>query len=133
MRNKLFYVVAFFLYACLGVRLYAFDFTYIISNGSIKITKYNGKGGVVVVPSAIEEKEVTAIGYEAFGECESITKIILPDTITTIEKGAFTWCVNLVEINLPDSIITIGGGAFSDCWKLSEIRLPKYLKIICNL
>ena len=40
--------------------------------------------GALVIPSSYNEKPVTAIGYEAFYECSSLTSVTIPDSVTRI-------------------------------------------------
>ena len=46
----------------------------ILDDGTIEITKYNGKCGNVVVPSSIDGKKVTSIGKNAFSGCKKTYK-----------------------------------------------------------
>ena len=96
------------------------------------------------------EYSVTAIGNNAFYNCEYLTKITLPTTLTSIERYAFFNCNRLTEMIIPEgvtklenyalracsklttltlanSITSIGSGAFNGCSSLSTLTLPESL------
>ena len=56
----------------------------------------------------------TAIGYEAFYNCESLEKIVIPNSVKKIGEGAFSGCYNLAELVLPESITGISVSAIRD-------------------
>jgi len=105
-------------------------FNWETKNGEVTITRYNRKGGDVVIPAEIGGKKVTVIGKEAFYNCINLISIILPDSVTAIGNEAFSYCTGLAAITLPDSVTTIGNGAFSDCTSLTAITLPDNITAI---
>ncbi|MGN0115204.1 MAG: leucine-rich repeat protein, partial [Acutalibacteraceae bacterium] len=69
------------------------DFEYeILSDGTVAITGYTGNGGIVEIPSKIDGKTVTSIGFCAFEFCTSLTSVTIPDTVTSIDFSAFSDC-----------------------------------------
>ncbi len=60
-----------------------------------------------------------SIGSCAFSNCDSLTSILIPDSVTTIGSYAFSDCNKLTSVTIPDSVIYIGDHAFSSCDKLS--------------
>ena len=82
------------------------------------------------MPETIDGYTVTKIGNNAFYDCKSIRKIILPDTITEIGSTAFYACTGIDEIILPEGLETIGSAAFGICISLTSIRIPKNVKTI---
>lgn len=57
---------------------------------------------------------VTSIGFAAFTECHSFTKITLPNYLKTIEMMAFYQCERLNSVKIPVSVSEVGAGAFRD-------------------
>lgn len=78
---------------------------YLFSNTNISYT----------IPSS-----VLIIGEEAFYN-NSVTSVIIPNSVTTIEKKAFDGCVRLTSVIIGNRVTTIGAAAFSRCHRLSAI------------
>lgn len=121
--------------------LFAQDFTYTNSNGTITITGYTGPGGDVVIPSTIEGLPVTSIGDGAFSwtlnfmggaiGLSNLTAITIPDSITNLGEAAFAGCPNLATINFGKGITRIKGGlgtqswgTFQWCSRLTSVTIP---------
>ena len=97
---------------------------YILDDGTVVITDYNGSAEKVDVPAEIDGKSVTRIGYEAFSWYESLTSITIPNSVTIISSRTFDHCTNLTSITIPDSVTSIGDSAFSYCRSLTSITIP---------
>ena len=65
----------------------------------------------------------------AFGNCDSLSEIVIPSSVTSIGPGAFLGCDSLSEIVIPSSVTSIGDWAFSSCYSLKYISIPK--SVIC--
>ena len=63
----------------------------------------------------------TSIGSCAFGHCNNLTSITIPDSVTNIGDYAFSDCNSLTSITIPDSVTTIGDCAFQGCSSLTSI------------
>ena len=77
-------------------------------------------------------KGVKVIGNSAFGGCESLSSINIPNSVTMIGEGAFAFCYSLTTINIPNSVTTIGIEAFRDCESLTSINIPNSVTTIGN-
>lgn len=64
----------------------------------------------------------------AFLNCETLKKVIMPNSITTIEDHAFSGCNNVEEIILSDNISIIGYDALGFLDNLKKITIPKNVK-----
>ncbi|MDE5763247.1 MAG: leucine-rich repeat domain-containing protein, partial [Bacteroidales bacterium] len=65
-----------------------------------------------------------AICYDAFGGCDSLVNINIPDTVIFIGSSAFCGCTSLKSIHIPDAVTAIGDSAFEACRSLESIRIP---------
>jgi len=54
----------------------------------------------------------------------TLTSIVIPNTVTSIAGNAFQFCKNLKEVNIPTSCKFIGNGAFYGCDSLESIIIP---------
>ena len=100
------------------------DYSYTeLEDGTIEIKKYNGSGGNVVIPSEIDGKSVTSIGWNAFYDCKSLVSITIPNSVTSIGDGAFRGCTSLASITIPNSVTSISSSAFSGCTSLTAINV----------
>ncbi len=84
----------------------------------------------VKIPSTHNDLPVTTIGVMAFSDCNSLTSIVIPDSVTTIGSYAFYYCTSLTSIVIPDSITSIGYGAFYSCDSLTSIVIPDSVTLI---
>lgn len=67
---------------------------------------------------------VLSVGYAAFGYCQDLEEVILPDSLILIGDSAFMGCARLREIRLPDSVAGLAGYAFVGCAGLTQITVP---------
>lgn len=130
------YDVEFYVYNLTKHEFYASSYVsvYIYEESPVKdfvcedgvITEYTGEDIVVTVPSSINGEEVKAIGNSAFVYDNSLTHLIIPNTIVSIGEEAFKGRYNLESINFLEGskLKYIGDGAFSLCVRLSGITIP---------
>lgn len=102
-----------------------FEYTdeYMDSYGGMMITKYIGTVEDVVIPPEIDGVPVTALGVDAFRECESLKTVVIPEGVTIIGRCAFYKCTNLTQVDIPDSVTLINDWAFSHT-ALTEVEIP---------
>jgi len=101
------------------------DFGYVMTEDGtgIKITYYTGEGGKVVIPAKIENFPVKEIGedFPFLGiNRNTVTSIVIPDSMEKIGRNAFEKCGELTELIIPASITKIDfkGSSFAGCGKL---------------
>lgn len=97
-------------------------------NAMGEITVPAAVGGVPV--KRIASAELLGGRFGAFGSCEGITKLNLPDSITQIDDAAFIYCSKLAEINIPAGVTEIGSNCFDGCESLKKIDIPDGVKSI---
>ncbi len=87
-----------------------------------KSTSITGK---VVIPDTYEGKPVTTIENDAFTNCNSVTNIVIPNSVTSIGNSAFRGCSGLTgTLTIPNSVTSIGDYTFYSCSKLTSITIP---------
>jgi len=91
---------------------------------SVTITKYKGSGGDVTIPSEIDGKAVTEIGYYAFLYCTSLNGITIPNSVISIGTAAFGYCENITSVVIPNSVTNLGEEAFENCKNLTSATIP---------
>jgi hypothetical protein len=98
---------------------------------SVTITGYNGAGGNVVIPSVIEGLPVTAIAEDAFYSIDTITSVVVPDSVTSIGYGAFMMCRSLTNATIGNGV-TVLDGTFVLCFNLQNVTIGNNVTSICD-
>ena len=89
------------------------NYTYQVqTDGTVSITKYNGKEQTVEIPATINGKNVSLIASEAFAKNTNIITVSIPGTVKKIDSGAFVSCSNLENVYLENGIEDIYSYAF---------------------
>jgi len=98
---------------------------------------YDPYSGVVVgcsegltrleIPAELGGFSVPAIGHGAFAGQETLTEVILPDTVTYLGESCFEDCIALTEITIPNGATAIPAYAFAGCAALTGVGLPDTL------
>ena len=117
-------------------------YSFEISNEQNQIT-YTSSNGRVVSPNALNvfganivsntyengvgtitfDGPVTSIGSYAFHDCETLTSIIVPNSVKTIGYGAFSGAVSLDSIFIGSAVTSIGEDVFGGCGMLTSIEV----------
>ena len=89
------------------------QFNYTTFGNRATITQYTGTNSNVIIPDAINGWPVTDIGFTAFSQNESVTNVVIPDSVFSIDSGAFVSCTNLVSVSMGTNVATIGDASFA--------------------
>ena len=73
----------------------------------------------IVIPEGVEE-----IADNAFGECYSLEKVVIPSTCKKIGEAAFKGCSALAEVELREGLESITDYCFTGCTSLKKIDIP---------
>ncbi len=103
---------------------------YTVKDKSVVITGYSGTPKVLEIPSEIEGRKVVQVRENAFYKCDSLERVVLPDTVEFLGHHAFFECTALESITVSDGVCSIGEGCFSGCISLSEIELSDNIRLI---
>ena len=97
------------------------NFNYrVVNDNELAITAYTGDDTIVNIPSEIDGKPVTSIGYCAF---TGLTSVEISDSVTSIGRYAFWNCTHLTSVEIPNSVTSIGDHAFRNCSSLTDINV----------
>ena len=79
-----------------------------------------------------ENSACKSIGDSAFDYCNSLTSIVIPNSVTSIGSGAFYGCRGLTSVTIGNGVTSIGNNAFNGCSKLTSIVIPNSVTSIGN-
>ena len=83
------------------------------------------------IPETLDDKyTVTAINRYAFGGCDYLRKVTIPQSITFIGDHAFDSCRFLESVTINDAAASIGDSAFDSCKHLTTLSLGKNITAI---
>ena len=91
--------------------------------------------GEIVIPGSVTGGDgitytVTAVGENAFANCNDLTSVVVPNSVTAIGQKAFYQCLFLSHVELPETVSTIGNAAFAACQSLKDISIPSAMSAI---
>ena len=101
-------------------------------NGLPVTNIYNYAFNNDTITAVIIPDSVTSIGERAFAYCNSLTSVIIPDSVTSIGNSAFYNCYYLTSVIIPDSVNSIGDYAFAYCDALTNVIIPDSVNSIGN-
>nr|WP_321376124.1 leucine-rich repeat domain-containing protein [uncultured Bacteroides sp.] len=92
-----------------------------VENNKIPPCMFYSMSGLtsLVLPTTI-----TAIGNQAFQDCQGISNITIPSGVTQIDTLVFAYCTGLKSINMAGNITEICNYAFLECSSLSSFTIP---------
>ena len=75
------------------------------------------------IPASLRTVRIVGgnIFYGAFYNCDSLTSVVIEDSVKLIGGITFYNCSNLVNVVLPDSVTSIGDSAFYNCSSLTNV------------
>lgn len=87
--------------------------------------------------NALKELElpdtVKCVGGEAFSGCTALSSVKLSNSLIEIGDVAFGYCVNIREIHFPSSLEKIGNYAFDNCTGLTSVKIPDSVKYVGSM
>lgn len=99
-------------------------FLYTVANNTVSITGYDNAPADVVVPATIESLPVVAIADGAFQGLDTLTSVVLPDSVASVGENAFADCLNLQSVVFGSGLAELGEGALQNCPALASIVVP---------
>ncbi len=104
----------------------------VLDETNARITGFESERTAIdlVIPETIKGYTVTEIGPRVFRENLNIKSVVFPDAVTKISDSAFGDCENIESIDLPESLVEIGWSAFCSNYALKEIYIPDNVKTI---
>ena len=122
-----------FLFSVMAASLFAatqtvdgIAWTYSVSGGAATIESIpRDTTGDITIPSSLGGYPVTSIGEEAFSWCDSLTSVVIPESVTWIGDWAFSGCSSLTSVDIPEGVTWIRRWTFSDCSSLTSVVIPE--------
>lgn len=108
------------------------DFTFYLtdSDKTAIITKYEGAGGDIVIPSKVKDDyTVVRLGGMLFRGRSDISSIVVPGTVSYLDVGCFMGC-GANKIVLEEGVQYLGGNAFRDTKNLQELSFPDTVDVV---
>ncbi len=109
---------------------YSEHFTFESNSGYSVLSAYTGTQKVVRIPKMHNGNTVTNIGANAFADCSSLEKVVLPEGLMLIDNAAFQNCTSLQEVVLPSTVSSIFASAFEGCSSLTELTIPNNVRSV---
>ena len=75
----------------------------LVISGEGEIPDYNSTWQNSEVKSITIENGITRIGYDAFSNCKTLIKVVIPSSVRYIAHGAFLGCISLEDLTVPAS------------------------------
>tara|TARA_R110000765_G_scaffold199387_1_gene305012 strand:- start:4764 stop:6626 length:1863 start_codon:yes stop_codon:yes gene_type:complete len=111
-------------YGNLTVRVNPWGWENIFGSSGVRILSSTASGEVFI-PYQLNGKAVLEVGggSSIFGNPnDTVTSVIIPDSVNRINEYAFSSCTNMNSVIIGKSVITVNQGAFLNCNSLSSIK-----------
>ena len=73
---------------------------------------------------------VILVGDSSFSRCISLSSIRIPNSVKSICNSAFYGCSGMTSVSIGNSVTSIGDSAFCECSSLTSLRVPNSVKTI---
>lgn len=114
----------------LAAQTYSSGYFYYRSyDGYVSVCGYFGDETTVEIPATIAAKPVSIIESGAFDGCDTVTQILLPDTVMEVQDGAFSGAANLNSVldYLGNEVLSVGymPTSATEATTASETTIPE--------
>jgi len=91
------------------------------------VVGYSGTPEEVVIPVTVEYGgnvySVYRVEKDAFEDCASMKRLLIPSSVVSIGEGAFWGCEGLTSVEIPSTVSAIDDDAFGDCEGLETVKI----------
>lgn len=77
----------------------------------------------------VEKGVIESIGVSAFYKCESLTSVVLPNSLTSLGQKSFSNCTSLASVTIGSGITAISKYAFNKC-AITSLTIPSTILTI---
>ena len=106
-----------------GGEVQSFELVYALNQtgDGYNVRGYRGEPTALEIPSMYENLPVTGIFMNAFQDCDTLTSVVIPDSVATILENAFRKCDALTYIEIGAGVNLIERYAIYECPVLANI------------
>lgn len=97
--------------------------TFEVEDDHAELVGYEGSDARLEVPASVDGVPVTVV-RSLLDANNTVTSVVLPDSVTTVDSGAMSWASSLESIKLGSGLRQVGHAAFLGCKALTAIDLP---------
>lgn len=108
-------------------------FEYESTENGVHITRYVGWDSEVEIPAAIDGQPVTMVGDGAFAGNETITQVVVPDSVWQLNAGCFQDCPALETVYLSKNLYWLESSCFQGDTSLKNIIFTREDGKGCNI